>query len=493
MNVDTIKKFMWAAALLLLGSTVAVEPVRAQFTDYEQLARQNDSPPIFLDVITLPGDQQGSVKMTSIFRVGYPFLAFKKSDKPASGSFVSMVGLNMEVFESPRNNLRPDKQVDVEELTSIGRASWQDTAYAATYEQTQSKDESLSGSMQVEVKPGFYSYLLQLKINDEASARNSRTQNVHINSYNEQTNGEVLLIKSVDDGTDPSSLELLNMGGNVPYGKDFYALVHIPNYDSEASYTFKVGRVDREEVRDFRRTRRVSSSDTGILGDSEDSDNNRPDVINAMTEEEITAEQIITGVKPTLVKTNGDLTLKMAPSDPGHAYALVKVPNKSYPNAFYEFQVTAEAQNRPVARRFFQSYWPDIPTSLLSLDVAIEMLRFIADKETVKRINNGSDREREQKFRDFWAEKDPTPDTEYNELQAEYYRRIDYTYEEFSSERQLGYESDRGNVYIRYGPPSDIKRTFPVNAPTTEVWTYPSRTFIFRATTGFGDFELVSN
>lgn len=472
--------------LLCLAST---SPASAQFSDYERLAQQNDRPTLFIDMITLPGDQAESVKMTSIFRIGYPFLAFKKSDNRSKGSFASSVTLNLEVFESPRNNLRRDKQVEVEQLKSAGRASWQDTVYASTYQQTQSNDETLSGSMQVEVDPGFYSYLLQLKINNEASGRNSRTRNVHISPYREQDNGEIILIDEVDNLQNPSSLKLMNMGDNVAFGKNFYALIHLPNYDAGTQYSYQVERIDREETMEFERDRRVSQT----LWEVENAEERKERIVKPFTDEPIPSEQIFTGMKPELVSSAEGLKLKLSSAENGFAYAIVKVPNAAYPNAFYQMEVMAEGQERPVAHRYFQSYWADIPASLLSLDVAIDMLRFIADKETIKRIDDGSEREREQKFREFWAQKDPTPETEYNELQAEYYRRIDYTYEEFSSDRQLGYESDRGKIYIRYGAPEDINRTFPTNGPTKEVWTYPNKTFVFEATSGFGDFKLVSN
>nr|WP_240894623.1 GWxTD domain-containing protein [Fodinibius halophilus] len=120
------------------------------------------------------------------------------------------------------------------------------------------------------------------------------------------------------------------------------------------------------------------------------------------------------------------------------------------------------------------------------------MLHYIVDDKTLDRLSSGSNEEREQKFREFWEKRDPTPETDYNELMAEYYRRIDYAYDKFSTQNKLGHKSDRGNVYIKFGPPKNTKRKFPTNGPTTEIWTYPSTKFVFQATTGFGDFKLVS-
>jgi len=130
--------------------------------------------------------------------------------------------------------------------------------------------------------------------------------------------------------------------------------------------------------------------------------------------------------------------------------------------------------------------------SLYNLDVAIEMLRFIVSDSELRRINSGSASERERKFREFWAQRDPTPDTEFNELMAEYYRRIDHAYRNFSSLQTPGFDTDQGKAYILYGAPLNVERRLPSGSPAREIWEYPNRTLIFEATTGFGDFRLIS-
>nr|WP_286670562.1 GWxTD domain-containing protein [Fodinibius salsisoli] len=121
------------------------------------------------------------------------------------------------------------------------------------------------------------------------------------------------------------------------------------------------------------------------------------------------------------------------------------------------------------------------------------MLHYIVNEKTLDQLRSGSESAREQKFRAFWEKRDPTPDTEYNELMAEYYRRIDYAYQNFTTNNTIGYESDQGEIYIKFGPPENKERRFPANGSTIEIWTYPNRQFVFRATTGFGDFKLVTD
>ena len=76
---------------------------------------------------------------------------------------------------------------------------------------------------------------------------------------------------------------------------------------------------------------------------------------------------------------------------------------------------------------------------------------------------------------------------------TEYYRRIDYAYKTFSTTSEPeGYQSDQGQLYIKMGPPLDIERSFPTNGNVKEIWTYSNGEYIFIASSGFGDFKLIS-
>src|SRR5437667_6433421 len=66
-----------------------------------------------------------------------------------------------------------------------------------------------------------------------------------------------------------------------------------------------------------------------------------------------------------------------------------------------------------------------------------------------------TDEEREQFIEQFWLRRDPTPDTEDNEFKEEHYRRIAYANERLSSGFP-GWKTDRGRIYIVYGPPDSV-------------------------------------
>lgn len=67
-----------------------------------------------------------------------------------------------------------------------------------------------------------------------------------------------------------------------------------------------------------------------------------------------------------------------------------------------------------------------------------------------------TDEEREQFIEQFWRRRDPDPKTDYNEYKEDHYRRIVYANENFSSGIP-GWKTDRGMVYIKFGPPDHIE------------------------------------
>ncbi|HYW47437.1 MAG TPA: GWxTD domain-containing protein [Bryobacteraceae bacterium] len=78
----------------------------------------------------------------------------------------------------------------------------------------------------------------------------------------------------------------------------------------------------------------------------------------------------------------------------------------------------------------------------------------ITDEERSVFKHLQTDEEREQFIEQFWMRRDPTPDTIENEYKEEHYRRIAYTNEHYASGIP-GWKTDRGRIYIMYGPPDE--------------------------------------
>ena len=97
----------------------------------------------------------------------------------------------------------------------------------------------------------------------------------------------------------------------------------------------------------------------------------------------------------------------------------------------------------------------------------------ITDEERSAFRQLSNDEERDQFIEAFWQRRDPTPDTIENEFKEEHYRRIAYSNEHFAAGIP-GWKTDRGRIYITFGPPDEID-SHPVASaakPPYEDWLY---------------------
>ncbi|MFC2165876.1 GWxTD domain-containing protein [Acidobacteriota bacterium] len=67
-----------------------------------------------------------------------------------------------------------------------------------------------------------------------------------------------------------------------------------------------------------------------------------------------------------------------------------------------------------------------------------------------------SDEQREKFIKSFWKRRDPSPHTPFNEFREEHYRRIEYVNKKYF-EGKTGWRTDRGRVYIMFGPPDFVE------------------------------------
>jgi GWxTD domain-containing protein len=124
----------------------------------------------------------------------------------------------------------------------------------------------------------------------------------------------------------------------------------------------------------------------------------------------------------------------------------------------------------------------------------LEMISYIAKPEELKQMKKAKTEEREKLWKEFWKKRDPTPGTERNEFEEEYLDRVTYANEHFSYGGWPGYRTDRGIVYIKFGPPDEVESfPFEMDKYPYEVWTYYNYNlqFLFVDKSGIGEYELV--
>ena len=112
------------------------------------------------------------------------------------------------------------------------------------------------------------------------------------------------------------------------------------------------------------------------------------------------------------------------------------------------------------------------------------------EKRAFKKL--ATDEEREQYIEAFWRRRDPNPDTEVNEYLEEHFERIAYANQHFASGIP-GWKTDRGRIYIMYGPPND-KESHPMGGQYDRpsyhgggsTTTYPFEVWFYRHLPGVG-------
>ncbi|HUK26307.1 MAG TPA: GWxTD domain-containing protein [Terriglobales bacterium] len=126
-----------------------------------------------------------------------------------------------------------------------------------------------------------------------------------------------------------------------------------------------------------------------------------------------------------------------------------------------------------------------------------DVVYIITPEERQAFLQLSNDEERDQFIEAFWQRRDPTPDTEENEFKEEHYRRIEYANEHFAAGIP-GWKTDRGRMYITFGPPDEIDShpsggsyERPIEEGGGETSTYPFEDWRYRYIEGIGQEVII--
>jgi GWxTD domain-containing protein len=164
-----------------------------------------------------------------------------------------------------------------------------------------------------------------------------------------------------------------------------------------------------------------------------------------------------------------------------------------------KFLVKAEVKNTDdetlsSSSKSFLSRWEGVPSTITDLDKAVDQLVYIANPDEISHIEDAENRsEKTKRFVEFWKKRDTNPADEYNAIFNEYFNRVAFANENFTSYSIEGWRSDRGMVLIILGIPDNIDRhPFEYYSKPYEVWQYYdlNRSFLFIDNSGFGDYRL---
>ncbi|TNE70121.1 GWxTD domain-containing protein [bacterium] len=430
----TMRISVLALLIFLFVGNVAKSQSRFEYIDLLRTQRQSQ---VFYEH-TFYASSDSLTEFVVNFRIENDFLSFVKNN---DDSYSAEIRASVEVFDPKTDQI-------------VRTAYWSGNKTVTSFQQTSAGNEFLEGFIKTELPQGDYVY--QLKFQGANQRRESSSQKIpiHIGAKNPVW----FYFLQSDKATENT---LINYGGNAVFGKDF-TLSLSTLLPVKSVLDINIYQVEIEQ------------RDTTI--------------IKSVFTKSFTAEDFKQG---KAWNSTGSYinSLNLVDKSIPIATLSLSVPNSQFVNSTYLIEVK-DGKN-VVAKHVYQSFWYDMPLSLLNLDVSIAMLEIIMQKNQIAKLFSGNESERLLKFNKFWKDKDPTPNTEFNELMAEFYTRIDQAFKEFSTPRNPGFETDMGKVFIVYGPPEKKERSFPSSGLVIETWSYPKRVFQFQASSGFGDFQLI--
>jgi len=373
------------------------------------------------------------------------FISFK-GDKKARLDFYIQVPYNAVQFVKTGQGFEAAYTItvsvfDEEKKNLITEKIWNEKIVAISFELTSSPDNFNLGSRSFELSPGVYSIKTSLFDKDSKNEYSSENKVIVKQFTLVPAVSDIMLIsgKTVIEGT---SKIIPNVSRNVVSDRDPLSMFFEIYSDTSTNLLINYEIIDEKETQVFNKSEQVSLKKG--------------------------TNQIFHNVDSLMLDLGKNL---------------LKITLKDSTGKVYDTSVKS-----------FMSRWVGVPVALTDLDKAIEQLVYLASPEDLAFMKETDNRrEKAKRFVAFWRKQDPNPADEYNPVFNEYYNRVAYTNQNFTSYSLEGWRSDRGMVLIILGAPDNIDRhPFEYYAKPYEVWQYYNlnKQFIFVDYTGFGDYRL---
>jgi len=444
-----MKRSQWV--FLLCAITVAGQ-AQIQPGRFEGSRSQN---PIIFEAISFPGES-GKQRIDVLFRIPERLFVLVRNNEPdTKGEYIARGEVAVELLDKESVSFARDLQKVI--ITSP--TSLPEPGDMGTYQ----------GMMTFSVPPGEYTILLE--VDDLESGRRAIDRNRRITTFGlkkSESKPVPLFINPIVEDSTGRFVTPQNFGGNPLFGKPGALLLPLPNTISPeqvTSITYSIRSEDEED--------RFTLEDT---------------VSNPVIFEKSTLQPL---------ETQKSIRYKIVPSTTESNILEVQIPIERLPlRSFSLSLVIGSGKEKHEVTNKFVTLWPDMPRSLRDVEYALEMLEYITRPSQLDSLRSGSYEEQRRNLEAFWREKDPRKDTPINEAMAEYYRRVDFATQHYSSLRDNdGAKTDRGKIYILHGPPTTIERTLDPTSGYKEEWSYASsgRVFLFVDENKSGRYTLVSS
>ncbi len=442
----------FVSLFLLTAFNELVASAQERYIDIVQKYRR---PQFFAEFIALPAAHSDSLKLMGNIRLSYDNSFFVKTP---DGKFATDLTFTTELLQK---NIAVTRSIRRKIVT------------VNTHEETLNRTEFVETIFTLPLKKGDYEVAVEVTNNDLQKSLRMERQLLKLSTepttskQGEMKVSQLLFVERPRISNDSMSIQPLGFSGNGVFGRDYVAMLYI-HLDSDSIREISYQLLEKQDQREIP-VASGKTSPSSLFYTKE---------LRASTDEAV-----------LIVEREKKATTELL--------AFIDFNAKAIANARYVLKVKVVSEKGRIVevKKEFDNAWINMPYPLYDIELAVRLMEDIMlTSEEVKKLLDGNASEQRRKFLAFWKTQDPTPDTEFNEALEEFFRRVDYTFFNFYTNREFGWRTDRGRVYIRFGKPTEVSREFPLNRPTREIWIYKNlnKRFVFSDITNTGNYELVS-
>lgn len=165
------------------------------------------------------------------------------------------------------------------------------------------------------------------------------------------------------------------------------------------------------------------------------------------------------------------------------------LPKDTLAEGAYRLELDLDKQ---ILKKHFSVVWFRKPSYLYKYDLALRPMRYLLSEEEYDKADDLDEDQLAAWFKSYWKKRDPSPGTKFNELLDEFYARVRESNYKFRTRAKEGWETDRGRIFILYGPPLKVQNgRYAIHSLPWLEWEYSdSLKFIFIDKKRNGEFIL---
>lgn len=369
------------------------------------------------------------------YRIPFKELSFTKNDNKYTAGFV----FDLEIKNA-------DKIID--------RKSLRKSVVVNSYEETKDVDSYAQGVLRIENKSKEYVFYPYLNIINSDQNIPLDSISVHNNLILKEKIGRPIVVQNNESQCESkNSFQLVNFMNTVPFSLNNYSIL-IPVVDSTANeLKIKIEQDGKEKV-----NQKIT-----------DYFHNEYELKECENKIVLYPDKKLLNTKYFVMK---DFSYFL---EEGNARLIISKDNAKP----VEFEFTV--------------LWNDKPKSLMNPESAIQVLEAIESEQKIETLLDADKNEYAKVLKKYWDDKTGNKKYAFNELENEYYKRADYSIDNFSTvSYPNGAKTDRGKIYIKYGKPDEIKREYSNSNIVIEIWKYLKlkKEFTFTDKSGLGNYTL---